>query len=130
MTSAPIQGTAKPVARYFHGSNRGRKVGDYILPPAETGRASASDFGAEIVHRKDRVYVTRSLTDAQLFASGSHEPVVYEVEPEGELAPDPDCTSGGSFTCPKAKIIAVRKIAGKKIKKGRKVLIARSHRRA
>ena len=126
MTSAPIQGTAKPVARYFHGSNRGRKVGDYILPPSETGRASASDFGAEIVHRKDRVYVTTSLTDAQLFASGSHEPVVYEVEPEGELASDPDCTSGVSFTCPKAKIIAVHKISGKKIRKARKVLIARS----
>jgi lysyl-tRNA synthetase, class I len=88
MTSAPIQGTAKPSARYFHGSNRGRKVGDYILPPSETGRASASDFGAEIVHRKDRVYVTTSLTDAQLFASGSLKPVVYEVEPEGELVWD------------------------------------------
>jgi hypothetical protein len=130
MTSAPIQVTAKPVARYFHGGDRGLKVGEYILPPSETGRTSASDFGAQIVHRKDRVYVTTSLTDAQLFAAGSHEPVVYEVEPQGELAPDSDCTSGVSFTCPKAKIIAVHRISGKKIRKARKVLIARSHRRA
>jgi hypothetical protein len=130
MASAPIQGTAKPVARYFHGGNRGLKVGDYILPPSETGRNSASDFGAQIVHRKDRVYATTSLTDAQLFASGSHDPVVYEVEPEGELAPDPDCTSGVSFTCPKAKIIAIHRISGKNIKKARKALIAGSRRRA
>ena len=130
MTSAPIQGTAKPVARYFHGGNRGLNVGDYIMPPSETGRESASDFGAQIVHRKDRVYVSTRQSDAQLFASASHEPVVYEVEPEGQLAPDPDCVSGVSFTCSKAKIIAVHKISGKNIKKARKALIAGSHRRA
>jgi rifampin ADP-ribosylating transferase len=130
MSSAPLPATAKPCVRYFHGGNRGLKVGDYILPPSETGSDSASDFGAQIVHRKDRVYVSTRQTDAQLFASVSREPVVYEVEPEGELAPDPDCTSGVSFTCPKAKVIAVHRISGKNIKKARKALIAGSHRRA
>jgi hypothetical protein len=82
MTSAPIQGTAKPVARYFHGGNRGLKVGDYIVPPSETGRDSASDFGAQIVHRKDRVYVSIRQSDAQLFASASHERIAISVFPE------------------------------------------------
>jgi hypothetical protein len=130
MTIDPMQGNAKPVARYFHGGNRGLKVGEYILPPSETGRESASDFGAQPVHRKDRVYVITSLSDAQFFASGADEPVVYEVEPVGEFASDPDCRSGVSFTCQKAKIIAVHKIRGKIIKKHRKMMIARSHRRA
>jgi hypothetical protein len=112
----------KPVARYFHGGNRGLKVGDYILPPSETRRDSASDFGAQTVHRKDRVYVSTRLNDAQFFASGSQKPVVYEVEPEGELASDPDCSSGVSFTCPKAKIISVHKIPGKIIKKHQKAM--------
>lgn len=123
MTHAPIQGNAKPVARYFHGGNRGLKIGDYILPPSETRRASASDFGAQLVHQKDRVYVTTRLTDAQFFASGSQKPIVYEVEPEGELAPDPDCNSGVSFTCSKAKIIALRKIPGKIIKKHQQAMM-------
>jgi len=98
------------------------KVGDYILPPSETGRNSASDFGAQVVHRKNRVYVSIRLSDAQFFASGSQKPIVYEVEPQGELAPDPDCSSGVSFTCPKAKIISVHKIPGKIIKKHQKAV--------
>jgi hypothetical protein len=120
--------SAKSAARYFHGGKRGLKVGDYILPASVTGRESASNFGVQN-HRKDRVYVSTTLTDAQLFASASLDPIVYEVNPEGELAPDPDCRSGVSFTCPKAKIVSVHKIPGKTIKKARKALIAGSHRR-
>jgi hypothetical protein len=67
MTNAPKQTDAKPAARYFHGGNRGLKVGDHILPPSETGRDSASDFGARKVHRKDRVYVSTRLSDAEFF---------------------------------------------------------------
>ena len=129
MTNAPIQRNAKLVVRYFHGGNRGLKVGDYILPPSETGRDSASDFGAQIVHRKDRVYVSTRQSDAEFFASANRDPVVYEVEPEGEIEPDSDCISGVSFACRKAKIISVHKISGKKIKKHRKAMIARTHRR-
>jgi hypothetical protein len=117
------------VVCYFHGGNRGLKVGEYILPPSETGSESASDFGAQEVHRKDRVYVSTELTDAQLFASGRPEPIVYEVEPDGDIEPDPDCKSGVSYTCLKAKIVSIHKIPGKQIKKARKVLTAASHRR-
>jgi hypothetical protein len=127
MTNAPKQTDAKPAARYFHGGNRGLKVGDHILPPSETGRDSASDFGARKVHRKDRVYVSTRLSDAEFFASPSPKPVVYEVEPEGELEPDPDCTSGVTFACHKAKIISVHKIAGKVIRKHKKAMTAAPH---
>jgi hypothetical protein len=129
MVSVAVQ---KPVTRYFHGGNRGLKIGDYILPPSVTGRDSLSNYGAQKVCRKDRVYVSVARTDAQLFASRSDNdnPIVYEVEPEGELEPDPDCISGASFACEKAKIVAVHKISGKSIKKARKAWIAGSHRRA
>jgi hypothetical protein len=89
MTNAPIQRDPKPVTRYFHGGNRGLEIGDYILPPSDTGRPSVSDFGAHIVHRKDRVYLSIRQSDAEFFASASHKPVVYEVEPEREFEPDP-----------------------------------------
>jgi rifampin ADP-ribosylating transferase len=127
MTNTPVQTNAQSVARYFHGGHRGLKVGDYILPPSETGRSSVSDFGAQSVHRKDRVYVTASQGDAEFFASASREPVVYEVKPEGQLEPDPDCISSVSFACPKAKIISIHKMSGKTIKKHRKAMIAKSH---
>jgi hypothetical protein len=122
VTDASKQGNANPVTRYFHGGNRGLKVGDYILPASATRRASASDFGAEKTHQKDRVYVSTNPSHAQFFASASRDPVVYEVEPEGELEPDPDCRTGVSFACSKAKIISVHKIPGKIIKKHKKAM--------
>lgn len=128
MATAPMHETAKPIVRYFHGGNCGLKVGDYILPPLKTGRKSVSDFGAGPVHQKDSVYISVSQTDAQLFASANREPVVHEVEPEGDHSSDPDCTSGVSFTCSRAKVIAVYKMSGKNIKKARIALIAGSHR--
>jgi hypothetical protein len=127
MSDAPVL-SAKPPLRYFHGGNRGLKIGGYILPPSVTGRESASDFGAQKVHRKDRVYVSTRRDDAYFFASASPDPIVYEVAPEGDIEPDPDCKVGGSYACPKAKIIGIQKIPGKQIKKHRKKLIARSHR--
>src|SRR5438105_14899367 len=57
----------KSTTRYYHGGNRGLKVGQFILPPSETGKESATDFGAAKVHRKDRVYVSTRLEDAQFF---------------------------------------------------------------
>jgi hypothetical protein len=127
MTSAPMQRKAQPVVRYFHGGNRGLKVGGYILPPSETGQSSVSDFDAQAqrVHRRDRVYVSTSPADAEFFAAASREPVVYEVEPEGEIEPDPDCTSGVSFACLKARIVSVHNIAGETIKKHRDAMRAR-----
>jgi hypothetical protein len=125
MTNAPVQTNAQPVARYFHGGNRGLKAGDYILPPSETGRSSVSDFGAQRVHRKDRIYVSTRLGDAAFFASASDEPVVYEVEPAEPVEPDPDCISGVSFACPKAKIVSIHEIPSAVIEKHREAMRAR-----
>src|SRR6516162_3993339 len=99
MANDLTQESETSVVRYFHGGNRGLKVGEYVLPPSETGSESASDFGAQVVHRKDRVYVSTTLADAQLFVSGNPEPIVYEVEPDWDIEPDPDCKSGVSYTC-------------------------------
>jgi hypothetical protein len=122
MTNAPTHTNTKLRTRYFHGGNRGHKVGAYILPPSNTGSKSASDFGAEAVHRKDRVYVTIAVSHAEYFASEKPDPVIYEVQPEGKIEPDPDCNSGVSFACPKAKIIVIHEIPNDTIEKYRKMM--------
>jgi hypothetical protein len=113
--------------RYFHGGNKGLRVGGYILPPATRGALSTSDLVATAGnHRRDRVYVTTVFADAQLFASPNRKPVVYEVEPEGTLEDDPDVEqSGRSYACEKAKIISIHKVPGKVIKKARQAALNR-----
>ncbi len=113
--------------KYFHGGNRKLQIGDFVLPPTETGVSGMA--ASNPLCRKDRVYITPEIVDAQFFASAANEPVVYEVVPEGELEPDPDCNKpGGSFACVRAKVIAIRKIPGKVIKKNRKMMLRRSSR--
>jgi Rifampin ADP-ribosyl transferase len=110
--------------KYFHGGNRKLHVGDYVLPQSETGVVGMS----HPLCRKDRVYVTPSIIDAEFYASGAADPVVYVVIPEGDVEPDPDCNRlGGSFACPRAKVIAIRKIPGKVIKKNKKAMLQRAH---
>lgn len=109
--------------RYFHGGQRGLRIGDFILPPTETKRLSTSDIIANRVHRRDRVYITPDMAAASLYASVQLVPTVYEVIPEGELEPDPDCFCPGlSSACLRAKIVAVHKVPGKVIKKARAAL--------
>jgi hypothetical protein len=68
--------------------------------------------------------VTDDIVDARFFASAAKRPVVYEVVPDGDIEPDPDCKRlGGSFACQKAKIIAIQKIPGKVIKKNNKAML-------
>jgi hypothetical protein len=113
--------------RYFHGGNRKLRVGDYILPPSETGVTGIASLNP--LCRRDRVYVTPSIVDARFFASAASDPVVYEVVPDGAIEPDPDCNRpGGSFACPKAKVIAIQKIPGKVIKKNKKLMWAAPNR--
>lgn len=78
--------------------------------------------------RKDRVYITPSIVDAEFFASATDHPVVYVVVPEGDVEPDPDCVRAGeSFSCFKAKVTAMQKVRGKVIKKNRKAMLRRAH---
>jgi hypothetical protein len=97
--------------RYWHGGPEGRGVGEFLLPPAETGAryttgALACDAGA--VYRRDRVYVTTDRNAARIFAASWPRGVVYEVEPVGDLEPDPDCSEPGlSFACARARVLRV-----------------------
>ena len=110
--------------KQYHGGNRGLRIGDFILPPAETGRRSTSDIIVNQVHRRDMVYITPNYAAASLYASVHEQPTVYEVSPEGDLEPDPDCFCPGlSSACLRAKIVAIHKVPGKVIKKARKVLL-------
>jgi len=109
--------------KHYHGGNRGLRVGEFILPPAETGRQCTSDLVANQVHRRDRAYITPDIAAASLYASVHQQPTVYEVLPEGELEPHPDCFEPGlSWACRRAKIIAIHKVPGKVIKKARAAL--------
>jgi hypothetical protein len=56
-----------PVVRYFHGGNRGLKVGEYVLPSSETGGESASEFGTQKVHRKGSYAATREPLQHRIF---------------------------------------------------------------
>jgi len=109
------------VAALYHGGNRGLRVGDFILPPEKTGRSNTFGFAPTDVYRMDRVYITGHLQDAQLFAAKNNkEPVVYVVNPVGELEPDHDNkTVGRSFACTSAKIVAIRPISPKKVRQAR-----------
>ncbi len=111
--------------RYYHGGPAGRSRGAYLLPPSITGAPSSSDFGAEAVHRRDRVYLTIDYRAALLFAAGSRFGVVYEVEPIGPIEPDPDCdTPGLSFECERARIRRIIKPRPDHIAAARMALLA------
>lgn len=102
--------------RYYHGGVGGLRVGDMVLPPSETGARCSSDYGAGGVHRRDRVYVATDPHAALLWGSltPGNRGCAYRVEPIGNLEPDPDCDQPGlSFACPRARVVAVRKITTK-----------------
>ena len=94
--------------RFFHGGPPGLTE---ILPSAATGAPSGADYGAEGVCRRDRVYLTTSLSCARayaLFAPVRGLVTVYECEPVGELVPDPDCTEPGlSWQCERATVVRI-----------------------
>jgi rifampin ADP-ribosylating transferase len=108
-------------SRFFHGGPRGLRVGEYILPPSETGNRGLHDYGTGKVARFDRVYLTSNSLAARFFAAlypTSRGGCVYEVEPAGELVDDPDCTMGGlSFECERARIVAVLPLSSSAVRR-------------
>ncbi len=113
--------------RCYHGGPAGRKVGDWLLPPAQTGQRSCADApirGAEVCNR-GKVYVTPSLAAAVMFASAWPEPRVYLCEPENP-SHDPDCAVEGlSFECDRARVVRVIKPKRKHIDRCRRALMSR-----
>ncbi|MDX0930546.1 hypothetical protein GOE05_24055 [Sinorhizobium medicae] len=105
--------------RYFHGGFGGLTVGQLVLPPETTKAPSTARFGAAGVCNTNKVYVCTDMHGALLYAcmhfSGCGK--VYEVEPIGELTPDPDAARAGfSFECDKARVLRVIRVRGKLIK--------------
>ena len=95
---------------YFHGGNAGLKVGQYILPPAETGAPQNGSVPSHI-RGKDHIYMVRDFVEAAPWAAHHRSPIIYQVEPEGDVENDPDVEKPGlSYRCPKAKIVAVHNI--------------------
>ena len=104
--------------RLWHGGAPGRKTGDWLLSPSETGVPSVTKQmtleelgGTNMSQRDDMVYVTtdRELArawagiwspDGVTFGGGS----LYQVEAD-ELAPDGDFLSlDGFFQTPRARV--------------------------
>lgn len=80
---------------YFHGGVPGLRLGDQLLPPTVTGVRAAVDFAADLpgagAVRRDRVYLATTELMASIFAA--MHPAggwLYEVDPVGEIEPDPD----------------------------------------
>lgn len=111
---------------YYHGGVAGLRIGQHILPPAETGAFSVADCATappaeqakiEAVHRRDRVYLATDQNIAMLWAAlhpdgdAKHGGWVYRVQPEGEIEPDPDYLPGdGTSVCaPRAKVLGIVK---------------------
>lgn len=113
--------------RWLHGGPPGLKPGQFLLPPAITGRESGAEralrWGIDVRaegmepdrHLSDRVYLTRELTHARekagaiaLTGLGPYG-TVYEAIPACPQ-PDPDFETdfpGLSVECPFALIVAI-----------------------
>lgn len=111
---------------YYHGGYPLLRPGQLVLPPSETGGQSIYDApgaealvrvryderGAAQVLRRDRVYLTTRLADAELFARlypSACGGAVYAVSPLGDVDPDPDYLGGdqASWRCPQARVVRV-----------------------
>lgn len=98
--------------RYFHGGIPGLKPGDLLLPPDTTGtERTLTTYGEQLgsnAVRRDRVYVTTGRDVARVYAAFHPDGALYEVEPDGDTTPDPDCTVPGvSWECPAARVLRV-----------------------
>lgn len=114
------------MSSYFHGGAPGLRVGDYVLPPTETGAPSLASYGAAGLCRRDQVYVATDVNADVMYAAThpSGHGKVYQVEPVGAVTADPDCKVPGlSYGCAKARIVAVMSVRGKLLKRVRAVLV-------
>lgn len=96
---------------YFHGGVPDLGPGDLILPPDESGSPTTADYGAALVCRRDRVYLGSDVSIAVVYTAmhPSNRGGLYEVEPIGDVEPDPDWAGepGLSVAAPRARVVAV-----------------------
>jgi hypothetical protein len=101
--------------KLFHGGRAGMPVGGYILPAANLGLVAREKAVEQMlgdgydrdIYQPNRVYVSADLNWAICCAARSRFPIaIYEVLPEGELEPDPDCaTFLRCYICARARIL-------------------------
>lgn len=92
----------------YHGGARRLDRKKLILPPSVTGARSTASYGGGGVCRTDRVYVITELDQARVFALMVGRGDVYQVQPVGEMVPDPDYSGPGeSWECELARIVRV-----------------------
>ncbi len=96
--------------KLYHGGAPGLRPGQKVQPPSATGARSCADYDREHC-RADRVYMTTDADEATIYAalsSGGGLGDVYEVEPVGELTPDPPGGVGAeSYSTRAATVVAV-----------------------
>jgi hypothetical protein len=99
--------------KMFHGSTVKLNVGDYLLPPSETGVKPRAhpDIDAVEFNNTNYVYLTSKFEDARDYGSDVVKPgqkiYVYEVEPSDDVEEDPENEIfgvEGGFRSRKAKI--------------------------
>ncbi len=117
------------MTRYFHGGTPYLRVGELLLPPARSGAHALYDdltdddldelagTGLDLkttqaLRRRDVVYVTTELADAELFARlhpAENGGNIYEVDPLPPLEPDPDykAVPCASFTASEARVTRI-----------------------
>lgn len=119
----PLAGQAPT---FYHGGSPGRQRGAYILPPSITAAPCTADYAANTdgVARRDCVYVTTNYHAALMYAAGHRRGVIYQVEPDGDLEPDPDCNEPGlSYQCARARIRKVIKVKPADLDAARRVIL-------
>jgi len=91
---------------YYHGTTVDLQPGELLLPPSETGKISEKGRKKHL----DKVFFTKDLNSAKIYAGRSGYslgdiPVVYEVEPIGEIQPIQMKPGTTVLMAPRAKII-------------------------
>lgn len=112
---------------WYHGGPAGLRK--WIRPPTETDAKDTvtilADSGLDTsVVRRDRVFLTSSYDAAVMFAAVHRKPMVYEVEPFGEVEPDPDFYGepGVSVQTTRARIRRTIRPSGRLVTAIRRVL--------
>jgi hypothetical protein len=91
---------------YYHGTTTHLLPGDDVLPPLKTGKISERGRKKNL----DKVFFTKDLGSAKIYAGRAKhalggKPVVYEVEPVGDIQAINDKQGTTVFMANKAKVV-------------------------
>jgi len=95
-----------PEEMFFHGSTADLNPGDIILPPSKTGKISEKGRKKNL----DKVFFTKDFGSAKIYAGRAFHslggtPIVYQVEPIGEVQVLNDMPGTTVFTAEGARVV-------------------------